>query len=167
MSMNLVAEADAKAPVPGLPTACAECPFNDSTLCDDCAHAPTRYAARATHAHIPAEGIKHDAGKPRYDLIPPEALDGLARLYAMGAEKYEDRNWEKGMKWSRIFSAMMRHAWAWFRGETYDKQDKQHHLLSVIWCAMALYAYEHRGTGTDDRPKIVDWYKDFWRQPNA
>lgn len=111
--------------------------------------------------------IKHDSGKPRYDLIPPEPLDGLARLYGMGAEKYEDRNWEKGMKWSRIFAAMMRHAWKWFRGETYDQEDGQHHLLSVIWCAMALYTYQVRREGLDDRPwplAATETYEAVWRQ---
>lgn len=101
---------------------------------------------------VASEGIKHDAGKPRYDLIPPEALDGLARLYAMGAQKYDARNWEKGMDWSRLFAALQRHSWKWFRGETFDAEDGQHHLLSVIWCAMALYTYQARYAGTDDRP---------------
>lgn len=34
-------------------------------------------------------------GKPRYDLIPLEPLKRLAELYARGAQKYGDRNWEK------------------------------------------------------------------------
>ena len=112
-------------------------------------------------------GIKYDEDKPRYDLIPPEALDGLARLFGMGAKKYSDRNWELGMGWSRIFAAMMRHAWKWFRGEAYDEQDGQHHLLSVIFCAMALYTYSVRNKGTDDRPKVPvapQDYERIWRK---
>ncbi len=112
------------------------------------------------------EATKHDSGKPRYDLIPPEPLDGLACLYGMGAAKYEERNWEKGMNWSRIFGAMMRHAWKWFRGEDYDREDGQHHLLSVIWCAMALYTYAVRSTGNDDRPRPFSspfTYDAVWR----
>jgi hypothetical protein len=35
-----------------------------------------------------------DAGKPRYDLIPLPMLERLAGLYARGAVKYGDRNWE-------------------------------------------------------------------------
>ena len=112
--------------------------------------------------------VKYDDGKPRYDLIPPEALDGLARLYGMGAGKYEDRNWEKGMCWSRVFAAMMRHAWKWWRGEEYDQDDGQHHLLSVMWCAMALYTYFVRRSGTDDRSPHVTTavtYDVVWRVP--
>lgn len=100
---------------------------------------------------VMAEATKHDGGKPRYELIPPEALEELAALYALGANKYGDRNWEKGMSWGRVFSALMRHAWRWWRGETYDQEDGQHHLISVAWCAIALYIYQTRGIGRDDR----------------
>lgn len=98
-----------------------------------------------------SEGRKDDTGKLRYDLIPPEALEELARVYTIGAKKYSDRNWEKGMSWGRVFAAMMRHSWAWLRGETNDPVDGQHHLSSVAWCAFTLLTYEVRKVGTDDR----------------
>lgn len=98
-----------------------------------------------------SEGRKDDTGKLRYDLIPPEALEELARVYTIGAKKYSDRNWEKGMSWGRVFAAMMRHSWAWLRGETNDPVDGQHHLSSVAWCAFTLLTYEIRKVGTDDR----------------
>lgn len=96
-------------------------------------------------------GVKFDTGKARYELIPPEALDALAALYTMGANKYGDRNWEKGMSWGRIFSALNRHLWAWFRGEKLDPTDGQHHLIAVAWNAFSLYMYELKNIGTDDR----------------
>lgn len=101
------------------------------------------------------EGRKDDTGKPRYDLLPPEALDAVARVAVIGAARYGDRNWEAGMAWGRVFAAMMRHAWAWWRGEEHDPQDGQHHLDSVIWCAMVLRAYVARQAGTDDRQAAV------------
>lgn len=96
-------------------------------------------------------GRKDDAGKARYDLIPAEALDELARVYGIGAAKYGDHNWRKGLAWGRVFGAMMRHAWAWWRGETYDPVDGQHHLASVAWGALTLMSYEMSKSGTDDR----------------
>ena len=42
-------------------------------------------------------GTKNDGGKLRYDLIPPRALEALAYVYTIGAAKYSDRNWEKGI----------------------------------------------------------------------
>lgn len=101
-------------------------------------------------------GTKFDRDKTlRYELIPPEGLEALAELYAIGAKKYGDRNWEKGLSWCRVFGAMMRHAWAWFRGEKYDPIDKQHHMIAVAWNALALYTYELRKTGQDDRPRTA------------
>jgi Domain of unknown function (DUF5664) len=98
------------------------------------------------------EARKHDAGKPRFDLLPPTALEELALAYAIGADKYGDRNWEQGLRWGRVFSAMLRHAFAWWRGEQRNREDGQHHLASVAWCALALVEYELREAGQDDRP---------------
>lgn len=99
-------------------------------------------------------GAKYDGGKARYDLIPPEALDALAELYSLGAKKYGDRNWEEGFKWGRLFAAMCRHAFAWWRGEKYDQVDGQSHLIAVAWNAFALYTFELRNLGEDDRKVI-------------
>ena len=98
-------------------------------------------------------GRKDDSDKLRYDLIPPEPLGELVRVYTIGARKYEDRNWENGLKWGRVFAALMRHAWAWWRGELYDLEDGQHHLASVAWCAFALMEYETTCPDLDDRPE--------------
>lgn len=100
-----------------------------------------------------SNGRKYDQDKPRYELIPPEAIEALAKLYGEGAKKYEARNWEKGMSWSRIFGALMRHAWSWFRGESYDKETGSHHLINAAWNCIAGYVYEIRQIGEDDRPK--------------
>lgn len=86
----------------------------------------------------------------RYDLIPPEFEDALARHYGEGAKKYEDRNWEKGYKWHLSYRALRSHLNAWVRGESYDQETKSHHLICVAWHAIALFIFETRGLGTDD-----------------
>jgi len=96
-------------------------------------------------------GRKDDDGKLRYDLIPGYALEELANVYTIGAGKYADHNWRKGMRWGRLFSAMCRHAWAWWTGERNDPQDGQHHLASVAWIAFTLMEYEKYKLGEDDR----------------
>lgn len=96
-------------------------------------------------------GVKYDQAKARFDLVPPEPLEKLAELFALGAAKYGERNWEEGMKWGRIFSALMRHAWAFWRKEKYDQVDGQHHLIAVMWNALVLYEYERRQLGEDNR----------------
>jgi len=83
--------------------------------------------------------------KLRYDLIPPEALEALAYVYTAGAEKYGPRDWERGVAYSHMYAALMRHLERWRMGEDYDPDDGQHHLASVVWRAMALLTYELRG----------------------
>lgn len=79
----------------------------------------------------------------------------VVEVYTMGARKYADRNWEKGLTWGRVFAAMMRHAWAWWGGEERDRENGQHHLASVVWAALALMEYEHTHRELDDRPRDV------------
>lgn len=99
-----------------------------------------------------SEGIKHDDGKIRYELLPPELLEATATILTFGAKKYNDRNWEKGMSWSRVFGALMRHLWAWWGGEQCDKETGKSHLWHAACCLAFLITYEMRKIGTDDRP---------------
>lgn len=101
------------------------------------------------------EGRKDDRGKAPYHLLAPEMLDATARVLSFGADKYAPRNWEKGMDWSRPFSALMRHMWAWWKGEKNDPETGFSHLWHAACCVMFLIAYEEREIGTDDRPNKV------------
>lgn len=102
---------------------------------------------------LPTQGVKFDAGKLRYELLPPELLEETARVLTFGAAKYADRNWELGMAWSRPFGALMRHIWAWWGGEDKDPETGYSHLAHVCCCVAFLVAYERRDIGVDDRPK--------------
>ena len=96
-------------------------------------------------------GRKNDLGKLRFDLIPVGPLKELAKVYTIGSVKYDDNNWRKGFKWSRIYSALQRHANAFWDGERYDPTDGQEHLSSVAWCAFALMEFERTHPQLDDR----------------
>lgn len=100
------------------------------------------------------EGVKFDQGKPRIDLFPPEALLGISEVLTYGAQKYADRNWEKGMSWGRVFAAAMRHAWKWWWGEKLDPESGLPHLWHFGCGVVFLITYEARGVGTDDRHKV-------------
>jgi hypothetical protein len=101
-------------------------------------------------------GVKLDNGKPRPELIAPEMIEGVAAVLTDGAMKYEPRNWEKGMSWGRVFGSLMRHSWAWARGEYLDPESGHPHTWHMACNVMMLIAYEARGIGEDDRPKIGD-----------
>lgn len=96
-------------------------------------------------------GLRFDAGKNRYDLIPPDALDELAKVYTVGAAKYADRNWERGMSWGRCFGSLMRHSWKFWRGQTVDEETGCHHMALAAWNCLALLTFDFRKVGTDDR----------------
>lgn len=101
---------------------------------------------------IIGEGTKADHGKARMDLLPPELLVSLGHVLAYGADKYGERNWEKGMSWGRVFAALMRHMWAWWAGEKGDHDTGLSHLHHAGCCIAFLIAYEARNLGADDRP---------------
>lgn len=96
-------------------------------------------------------GLRFNEGKPRYDLLPPEALDALAQHMLVGSRKYAERNWERGMSWGHCFAGLMRHAWAFWRGEDYDEETGTHHMIAAMWNCMALFTYYQRGIGDDTR----------------
>jgi hypothetical protein len=100
-----------------------------------------------------SEGHKFDAGKLPWHLLPPDALEEIVRVLEFGANKYGDRNWEGGMAWNRPFAALMRHMWAWWRGEDRDPETGITHLAHAGCCILFLLAYERRGVGDDNRPK--------------
>lgn len=100
-----------------------------------------------------SEGTKFDGEKSiRPELVPPEALVSLGTVLAFGAKKYEDRNWEKGMSWGRVYGALQRHLNAWWSGEQTDPETGYSHLWHANCCLNFLVAYEARGIGKDDRP---------------
>ena len=99
------------------------------------------------------EGVKFDSDKPRFDLITPEFLEDISKVLTYGATKYEPYNWAKGMNWSRVFGAMMRHMWAWWKGDDTDPETGFSHLAHASCCLMFLISYEHRKLGKDDRFK--------------
>ena len=98
------------------------------------------------------EGRKDDTGKDPWDLAPWDAFRAIVGVLALGAKKYAPRNWERGMAWSRLYAATLRHLTAWWAGETSDPETGHSHLAHAACCVCFLIAYERRGAGTDDRP---------------
>lgn len=130
----------------GIPTL-ARC-----SLCEDQERMRERVNNHQLSTSLP-EGIKYDSDKIRPELIAPEFIESLSEVLTYGAKKYEDRNWEKGMKWSRPFGAVMRHLWAWWKGEEKDPETGFSHLAHAACCIMFLVTYEARKTGEDNRWK--------------
>ena len=108
----------------------------------------------------PVTGGQKGQKLARFDLIPPFPLTKVAEHYGIGARKYDDRNWEKSYDWGLSFAALMRHAWAFWAGESIDPETQGHHLAAVVFHAFALMEFEHRKAGTDSRSKAYAEYPD-------
>lgn len=99
--------------------------------------------------------VKADQDKPRFDLIPPDFLTQMSEVLTYGAKKYSPNNWSKGADWSRYYSAMQRHMWAWWGGEDTDPETGLSHLAHAACCLAFLMAYQNRSIGQDDRQFVT------------
>ena len=89
------------------------------------------------------EPTKFDGDKVRYDLIPVTVLHEVAEVFTGGAKKYDDYNYLGLSQW-RLFGALLRHAFAWARGEDADEESGKSHLAHTVCCAMMLRHQETR-----------------------
>lgn len=111
--------------------------------------------------------MRFNEGKMRFDLIPIELDVELARVYTVGAIKYDDGNWMKGMKWSVMIECAERHWKKWQSGLTVDPDTGCHHLALAIWNLAGLMVYQMRGLGEDNR-NLVPLDEDFkWTEGPA
>lgn len=99
--------------------------------------------------------IKFDSLKDRFDLIPAKPLRDLAWLYTKGSVKYLDRNWEKGMKWSRVYASTMRHLNKFWQGYNLDGETRVKHVIAAAWGCFALAEYIDTHRELDDRPRRI------------
>lgn len=87
-----------------------------------------------------SSGMRRDIqeGKPRFDLIPIPPLRRLADLYARGAEKYGDRNWQLANseeECQRFLASAWRHFVNWAEGADTGEDE----AAGAVW---NIFAYE-------------------------
>jgi len=99
-----------------------------------------------------AEGVKFDGDKIRTDLLPIKSIMDWAEVLTFGADKYKDRNWEKGLDWSRCYGACLRHLFAWWDGETNDIESGLNHLAHAMCNIGFLLEFEKTHPELDNRP---------------
>ena len=112
-------------------------------------------------------GMKNDKldDKTRWELMPLDCLEDIARVYTKGAQKYGDNTWqnlENG--YERYKGALLRHLYA-AESETFDEETGCRHLAQVAWNAIALlWLSKHSQSQEADveaarKQKLID---DFW-----
>ena len=93
-------------------------------------------------------GVKHDQGKLRLDLITPEMTRALGNPLTYGAQKYGDRNWEKGLDAGRIYAALERHLLEWREGKPIDPESGLPHLEHAF-CNLGMLVTLEKRNKTD------------------
>jgi len=93
-------------------------------------------------------GLKFDAGKLRYSLVPYCAFKGMAEVLTFGADKYEANSWQnvEDAK-ERYLNALYRHIESYRIGETKDSESGISHLSHAMTnCAFLLHFEELEAT---------------------
>ena len=99
-----------------------------------------------------AGGIKHNKGKAPITLIPTVAIWGMARVFAMGIEKYGKHNYRKGLKFRECLDAAIRHILDLQDCDDIDKESGENHVFHAL-CELAMYAFMMKY-----RPDLDDRY---------
>ena len=101
---------------------------------------------------------RDNAGKLDWSLLPMEALEDIVKVLEFGAKKYAAWNYANGtgLSWKATVASLMRHLYAWLRGEDNDPESGISHL-GHIGCNVIflLYYTKHKDKYgvSDDRFK--------------
>lgn len=82
------------------------------------------------------DGYKHDGGKPRLALVPPEIIEAVGAVMTHGAEKYGEGNYRK-VEPARYRDALMRHICKWLKNPHGIDEDSGLPHLWHIACNVA------------------------------
>ena len=99
---------------------------------------------------------KHDQNKPPMHLLPPHAIEQVAKVFGFGAKKYAAFNYleEGGLDSNRLIGAAMRHINAWNKGETLDPESGENHLAHAVCSLTMLLEILHYYPKQDKRFKV-------------
>jgi len=88
-------------------------------------------------------GRKYDSDKPQYRLIPPYALEEVAKNLTYGARKYSEFNWKKVPNArDRYLDACFRHVEAYRKGEKVDPENGYSHLAAAAVNLMFMLEFD-------------------------
>ena len=99
-----------------------------------------------------------------YDLVPfQEFTEAYVRVAEYGAKKYEAWNWSKGLSRVQLLGSLLRHTFAYLRGEDRDSGPKGSGLLHtdhIVWNAVTLVHNVHWNLEDGRRPEPPRAYKE-------
>lgn len=96
-------------------------------------------------------GDRFNTGKLKWSLVSWKALAPMVRVLMFGAEKYDDHNWKKGLKYTEVTESLQRHLNAFIEGEENDPESKLSHVGHILCNAMFLSYMSMYRKEMDDR----------------
>lgn len=100
----------------------------------------------------PDVGLRFNSNKPKHSLIPSISRDIEALGWMVGAAKYGEYNWEKGMDWSTPINCMSRHWEKINSGEWIDEETGVPHIALIMCNSTMLAYYYYHDKGNNDLP---------------
>lgn len=97
--------------------------------------------------------IKYDHDKTDWSLMPFEAIEEINKVLDFGAKKYAAHNWKKGegFKYTRVLNSLLRHIFAYMRGEDKDPESGLSHLAHAgCNIVFLLYYSKHKDRYKND-----------------
>ena len=92
-------------------------------------------------------GRKFDSDKLRCDLLPFAELEEVVDVLTYGANKYADNNWQVVPEAkNRYLSALLRHIFAYARGEENDPESNKSHLAHACCNVLFLMWFNKKQT---------------------
>lgn len=103
------------------------------------------------------EGLRYNAGKIPYEMIPLHLLEGTSRVFydvtTREINPYPKWNWTAPKEWSVPYACIMRHLSKWYTGEDVDEETGHSHISHAICNLLMLEHYRTSCPERDDRPK--------------
>lgn len=103
----------------------------------------------------PTEATKFDEGKTDMTMVEPEFIEGVASVMMFGQKKYTRNNWKSGsgLAVSRLLASLLRHIFAFIKGEDLDPESGLSHLYHASCNIMFIMYFLKHKPSNDDRFK--------------
>lgn len=133
--------------------------FSNSPEKKYCLHCFNLIASSAPRPDIEEGGKRYNEGKLPMHLISPYAIELLAQGLRYGAGKYGDRNWERGLAFTKgVLASLERHIIELKKGNDVDEESGLSHAALLMTNSMFLAHMMH--------PEIAFEYKKWDDRPH-
>lgn len=96
-------------------------------------------------------GLRYNEDKLKWSLVDFDSLENMVHVLMYGEKKYDSHNWKKGLPYTSTVESMLRHLYAFLKGEDIDPESGLPHTGHIMCNAMFLDYYSQYCKDMDDR----------------